>query len=167
MPVPKGTRIAGRQKGTLNKATVARLERARLAEQVADEVGKAAGVPGSAAELAVRKVMEGRRLAKDELEDVVPILKSIAAKYQQVAFAKPPGEAIYDSVAWDRLHTWLELFIGTCVKLAEFQSPKFRAILVHAQAEPPQKPAEDNVVDINDQTAIARVYMRVVSGRRR
>jgi len=165
LDVMKGKKTGGRQKNTPNKATVAKMRDAKIVEQAAEELAKETGMPGGVAQRVIAKVIENKRLAKDELEDVVPILKSIVARHQQVAYRTEPGTPGYQDVEWERLRTWLELFIDTCVRLADFQSPKFRAqFVIPPPAVPLPFPTEDNVVHLDDPVRLANVYRRLVTG---
>lgn len=121
----KRKKYGGRTAGTPNKATQERLERERMAEQIA----AAAGHAGSGA--AVAKAMETNRpLARTELENLLPILKGIVAHFQRVPFQATTTGQPGNKSDWDTFRTWLELFINTCTKLAPYQSPTFRAIAV-------------------------------------
>ena len=116
---------AGRPKGKQNKATLERIERERMAEQIAT----AAGHPGTGA--AIAKAMDKNHpLARTELEEVLPILKGIVAHFQKIPFAASRAGQIGNKSDWDTFRTWLVLFIDTCTKLAPYQSPTFRAIAV-------------------------------------
>ncbi len=156
-----GKKTGGRQKGSLNKATRERLDRARAVEQVAAEIGK----PGSVTAIALHKALEGRRLAKDEIAEVVPIIKGIVEHYQRksTAINKKTGLLVVKGDPSD-FKEWLRLFVDTCFKLADFQSPKFRAIMVSAPSEQPMKTIDgDNVIPLNDAVGASRVYRRIMS----
>jgi hypothetical protein len=151
-----GERRGGRAKGTRNKTTVERLERERVAERIA----VAAGHPGVGK--AIAKAMDqNRKLAKEELEEAILSLKEAVAKFQEVADRAPPGSKNFRASDWSALKTWLELLIDTCVKLAEFQSPKFRIAVAAAPPSSPGPAIEDGtVIDLNDPIAASNVYRR-------
>jgi hypothetical protein len=76
------------------------------------------------AERAVADALARRKpLAKEELEEVLPIVKGIVAHHQRAAMAVP-GQ-LGDLKPFKE---WLELFIDTCVRLAPYQSPTFKAV---------------------------------------
>jgi Na+-transporting methylmalonyl-CoA/oxaloacetate decarboxylase gamma subunit len=164
-----GERRGGRKRGIPNKATIERLLRGKIAEQVAEEIG----APGTAVAIALEKAASGRRLAKDELEEVVPIIKGIVAHHQQQVTSQDPATGrlvITPQADLSDLKGWLQLFVDTCFKLADFQSPKFRAIVVAAAPQETNqgRGGADNVIPLNDPVGAARVYKRIVSaGTRR
>lgn len=141
-----GERRGGRGKGTRNKAT---LERERIA-----------------AEIAARTVADaratGKKLAKDVLEEFMLLFAGMAASYQPwpVGLGKNPGENV------GQFEKWARLACEQAAKLAPFQSPTFRAVMVSIPGTPggPALPAprEDNVIELTDQNAIARVYSRIM-----
>jgi hypothetical protein len=162
-----GKKTGGRQKGSLNKTTHERLERARIVEQVAAEIG----APASVTSVVLHKAMEGHKLAKDELVEIVPIIKGVVAHYQRASTVvdKKTGKLRIKGDLSD-FKEWLRLFVDTCFKLADFQSPKFRAIVVAAAPNDQQRQVDgaDNVINIDDAIGAARVYRRIVSaGSRR
>ena len=164
-----GKKTGGRQKGSLNKTTLERLERARVIEQVAAEVGGLGTVKATA--VALHKAMEGHRLAKDELVEVIPVIKDIVAHYQRksTAISKKTGLLVVKGDPSD-FKEWLRLLVDTCFKLADFQSPKFRAIMVSAPGEQESMKTidADNVIPLNDAVGASRVYRRIMSaGTRR
>lgn len=158
-----GERRGGREKGTRNKATVERLERERIAEQIA----AAAGHPGAGA--AVAKAMETNRpLAKTELEDVIPILKSIMAHFMNPTIVAAKSGAPVSKAEWDHVRTWIELFVDVCTKLAPFQSPTYRAMLVSmTPGEAPARPGDDaKVIKMLNPVDVSREYQRIVRGKK-
>jgi hypothetical protein len=123
--VKKGMRPAGRDKGTPNKATVERAEIARIQNAQAQA--------------------RGLKLGKDMLEDYMMAFHNQAVVYQPLpAGVSVPGREPNP----DKFMQWGMLVVQTAKALAEFQSPKFRAIQVVAPAatrEP--KTIEGNVAE--------------------
>lgn len=151
---PKGTRYGGREKGAVNKRTKERLEALRIAEQAQHEVNKAQ----------VAKV----KLAKDVLEDYVGAFHNIAAFYQnEIAKAYlaglPPKST--DLAAFKQ---WGGMVVDAADRLADYQSPKFKAIMI--QAPPPSQPApplaigkDGNVIDLpKDPVTLSRLYQQMI-----
>lgn len=62
---------------------------------------------------------------------------------------------------WATFKAWLEFYVDAPGKLAEFQSPKFKAIAV---APPnsvlPAAPHEQRVISMDDPIALQQVYER-------
>lgn len=107
---PKGTRAGGRAKGTPNKATI---ERAIIAEQIVE-----------------RATMSGKKLAKEVLDDFMHLFAGMAAAYQPL----PPGMVAPAGKAQDeaKFLTYAKLAIDTAAELGPYQSPRLKAIQVHA-----------------------------------
>lgn len=136
---------SGRPKGSLNKATIERLE------QAATQVTKARAA--------------GKKLGKDILDDFAQLFAGMAAAYQPM----PPGVAIPPGRQPDetKFKEYAELAVYTAYKLAEFQSPKFKAIAVVMSGSDQQQdrgPLPPNVIAIDDPDALTRVYRRRISG---
>ena len=166
-----GERRGGRLKGSLNKTTREKLAKANIAEQIAEQIG----TPGSATAVALQKAMAGRKLAREEVEEIVPIIKGVVAHVQRQVMVQNATGAVEIAKGSDlgELKDWLRLFVDTCLKLAEFQSPKFRAVMV-AAAAPGDSGASSSaadggkVINLDDAVGAARVYKRIVSaGTRR
>jgi len=150
----------GQKKGTLQK-----IDEANVQEQIA-------------AALATAEKMRNARkkLAKEELEDFVPILREVVARFQRRAMrpgedgraTAGPDQTQFDPGDWKMLKEWMEFYVYTLDALADYQSPKFKAIAV--MAPPPSEPApaerKDNVVQIDDPAALARVYQRRITAAR-
>lgn len=120
-----GKKTGGKIKGSRNKATLERIERERIAEQIAI----AAGQPGSGK--AIAKAMDENSVwAKDELAAIIPLLKEIVAYLTNplVEAAKQSQESSRDK--WDHARIWIEVFVNTLSKLAPYQHPTFRAVAV-------------------------------------
>jgi len=141
-----------------------------IVEQIAEEVGASKAVTGAV----VQRVFIGHRLAKDELVEVLPIVKGIVAHYQQRVTAKAPdgtlmmldGPNVADALA--EFKEWLRLFIDTGFKLAEFQSPRFRAIMatVHHDLQQPGGFDPAKVTRLGDPVAVARAYAQTMKAPR-
>lgn len=148
--VRKGERIGGRQKNTPNKRTTEALERERIAEQAKNEVDKAA--------------RQHIKLGKDILEDYVKAFAAIAAVYQNRVATKFAAGGEPTQAELDAFEKWGSLVAQHAKALADFQSPKFKAIAVVAPPPSPERPAPSasNVREINDQHAMARVYQQMI-----
>lgn len=138
--IKKGMRPAGRQAGTPNKTTTERAELARLQNEESRR--------------------KGIKLGKDVLEEFMMLFGSIAALYQPL----PPGADLTGRTPnEDKFLTYARLTVETAKALAEYQSPKFRAIMMTAAApEQPPRTIDGNVTKINDPIAMARVYAQMV-----
>ena len=116
-----GERRGGRVAGTLNKATI---QKALIAERTAADART-----------------QGRKLAKDVLDDLMQIFMGVAAAYQFV----PPGamdkngNPIPPRGNGAEFEKWARLTVETAKALANYQSPTFRAIVV---APPPEEKGE-------------------------
>lgn len=141
----KGVRDGGRSAGTPNKATTERVEQAR----VAVEQAKGRGV----------------KLGKEMLEDYMMAFHAVAAVFQNkiatsLQQSQPPAAA--DLAGFQE---WGGLVVSTAKSLADFQSPRFRAIMV--QAAPGENAPRDvtpgsNVVQLKDPVAMSRAYQQLV-----
>jgi hypothetical protein len=154
-----GERRGGRLKGSLNIKTRERLEREKIAEQVATEIG------ASATGIAFHKAIEGRRLAKDEIKEAIPIIKGIVAHYQQQVSALNPetGSLVIQPEAdLGDLKDWMRLFVDTCFKLATYESPTFKAIVL---AEVPQPGDDAKMIDLQSKREpekATETYLRLI-----
>ena len=103
-----GERRGGRLKGTRNRATI---EKARIAELEIDKAKET-----------------GRKLAKEYLQDFLPVLAGMAATYQPL----PPGMIAPNGRQPDdaKFEKWLNYVIDVAAKLAPYESPTFRAVVV-------------------------------------
>ena len=142
MPRPKGSpKFGGKQKGRLNNATIAKIQEASI----------------RAAE--ARKL--GRKQAVDVLDDLMHTAMGMASKYQ------PPVKGA-DPVDENKFKEWLQIAGVFAKNLADFQSPKFKAVMV--QTGPTLVTPEDattidqdgNILDIDDPKKLARVYASMV-----
>lgn len=127
-----GERRGGRRPGSKNKKGSEReLIAAAIVEKVKAGTASKAEIQERAM-IAAREIQRANeqrsKLAKEYLEEFVIVLYSMAARYQ--AGGKQPNEEKYKE--------WLKLAIDCATKLAPYQSPTFRAIVV---APPP--PAQE------------------------
>lgn len=121
MPVPKGTRIGGRNKGTRNKATI---ERELLAARAAEERVAAAEA-------------SGRKLGKEVLDEFMHLFAGMAATYQPLRPGTPiPVGRTPDEPQFEK---YAKLAVHCARLLAPYQSPTFQAIMI---APPPPDPTE-------------------------
>lgn len=160
-----GERRGGRQKGTTNKRTAER----RLREGIAKKVAGATGADVATLTKAVNKVLESRAMAVDELASMMPVVRQIV-EYHQTAPFKAANSGKRPSVAaWRTLKEWLELYLRWCDTLAAYQSPKLRAVAVHAQMVGQQLPAPEASPDgekppagVLDAVEASRIYRRML-----
>lgn len=150
--VQKGMRFGGRTKGTPNRRTVERLEAERIARQAQDEVNKAH----------IAKV----KLAKDVLEDYMSAFHNVAAYYQnRIARAYAAGGEP-SKADMSEFEKWGTLTAQTAKNLAEFQSPKFKAIAITAPPPSDVSVANDDArVDRKDPIAMANFYKKAITRR--
>jgi hypothetical protein len=141
----------------LNKATTEAQERTRLAAEIAASMGKPLTNPAPAGAPAPMQ----RVLMKDRLCELAEIAIGAAAFHQPSA----PGQRENPNANWGEFRAWVELASKIVDKAADFQSPKYRAVLMGpVPEERPVRPITDgNVIDINDPIAASRVYARIVS----
>lgn len=147
----KGERRGGRQKGTPNKATI---ERNLVAAQRASDA-----------------IKQGKKLAKEVLEEFMFLTAGMAAVYQPL----PPGTVEAPAGrAPNRDEFWkcVEMVHAFGKELAKYQSPTFKAIAVHVAPnqntvrEINPRPDASNVIDLTDTQAITRIYKLRVGGVR-
>jgi hypothetical protein len=116
MAVPKGVRVAGRAKGTPNKATT---ERRLQAERERAEA-KASG----------------KKLAKERIDEFMELFIGIARHYQPVLPAMlARGVEPNPNASWPDFEKWSMHAIEAAEALAKYQSPQFRAVAVVATEE--------------------------------
>jgi hypothetical protein len=142
-------RPGGRQKGTKNRRTIEAAEEARIAVENAKGAGK--------------------KLAKEVLEDFMHLFAQMAMAYQPATpgMIRPPGPKARAKGNEEKFQVYSKLTVDTAKALADFQSPKFRAIMVSAPAAEhgdgaPQITKDGNVLTIDDPIAAARVYARIM-----
>lgn len=147
---------SGRKKNSRNKATVEREERALK-------------------ELAEQRFAAGRKLvlAKDELLEMIPVVKDMVAAFQSAAIANGkgmPDQKGFNPEKWSRYKEWAEFLAHICYRAADFQSPKYRAIAVAAapgdlNPGPQPKMIEARNVGDQDRERIANsTYLKLVKG---
>ena len=134
-----GTKRGGRARGQINNKT----------RDLLKEAGK---------QVTEAKKL-GRKSAIEVLDDLMHTAMGMAVKYQPPA----PGAEPIDS---QKFMEWIQI-AGTFAKgLADFQSPKFRAIMVSAptrgQDAAPTIDQQGNVLDIDDPKQLARAYASMV-----
>lgn len=137
-------KAGGRKKGTPNKATLERAEKARLQTAEAKKLGL--------------------KLGKEVLEEYMVLFSSMAQRHQPMAGVsmvkgKQPNEK--------KFLTYAQLTVKTAAAVADFQSPKFKAIMVQSApsgAEPQKTITQqgDNVLPLNDAVAMSRVYQQII-----
>lgn len=147
----KGHKTGGRQRGSANKATKERLEQERVALQAQREVDKARAA--------------NTVLGKDMLERFMITFAGMAAHHQPI----PEGQVAQPGRKPDesKFLTYAKLTVETARDLAQFQSPKFKAIQVIAPPAniPPPTPATGpggNVITLDDPVALTRVYQQLI-----
>lgn len=146
----KGRKTGGKQRGTPNKATRERLEQERVAKQAQQEVDKARAA--------------NTKLGKDILEEFMKNFAGMAAYYQPLPDGTPvPAGRKPDE---KRFLTYAKLTVETAAQLAQFQSPRFKAIAIMTPPPTPieaSRPKGSNVVTIeNDPQKLARIYAQMV-----
>lgn len=133
-----GERRGGRAKGTPNRK---RTERELIEKSLKSNIKSAEDL--ERAKIAAMAVQAARReggakLAKDKIEDYMATLEGMAGFYQP----RPPGQEANKNENFDRFLSCLDLAVYCAVKLAEFQTPKLRAVMV---AAPPPKASGEKV----------------------
>ena len=119
-----GERRGGRKRGTPNRKDVEKAEQLRLA-------AANAGFPVPAKAVPIKK------LGKEILEEFMMVFAGMAASYQPA----PPGQPPRPNQDEVKFRQYAELAVDTADRLADFQSPKFRAIAVTAPPADPNRPA--------------------------
>lgn len=152
----KRRKTGGRSRNTPNKRTVEAMEKARLDIETANAAGNQHAI-----------VQVKKKLGKDVLEEFMLLFAGLAAQHQPLPLGADTAGRTPDETKFLR---YAELTVTTARALAEFQSPKFRAIQVAIQPGgeasmrdiTPARADPDNVHRINDPTAMARVYQQLV-----
>jgi hypothetical protein len=132
----RGFKTGGRVKGSKNRATLER--------EAATQIDAAIGGK--------------QELAKDTLVRMMRLAEGAAAVHRT--------KINDDEKHWDRFGEWFDRWAYVAKEAAKYQSPQMRAIAVMAPAPaaPPEK--RDNVVQIDDPVALARVYQRRITAAR-
>ena len=133
----KGQRFGGRQKGSLNKSTLEKQRKA--AEAVAAEL--------------IQAKAEGRKLAKEHMQDLLPVLVRMVAYYQPTV----PGMPKNPHGNAEQFERWLWHFLALCRSLAPYESATFRAVDLRAtlpanQGADPMDVMRSLLDDIDDGT---------------
>ena len=152
-----GERRGGRPKGGLNKATAAKLLDAQVAEKVAEIIG---APPQEGATL---QRYTSRARAKDELAEMLPVLKGHVGHFQQAAIASGlPGTEKFNAAIWKMFREWFDLYLKACDTAADFQDPRLKAQLwVPPPQEMPAVPgAPAKVVRLGSPQAASRAYQQ-------
>lgn len=146
--VKKGMRPGGRKKGTPNRATVERVEQARIA------VEQARG----------RNV----KLGKDVLEEFMMLFADIARHHMPRVPGLPMPE--HGKPNEEKFLTYAKLAAATAKDLADYQSPKFKAIAIATAPGTPGAGAESEagvldsakIINMRDAVSMTRVYQRLI-----
>ncbi len=158
-----GERRGGRPKGGLNKATAAKLLDAQVAEKVAEIIG---APPQEGATL---QRYTSRARAKDELAEMLPVLKGHVGHFQQAAIASGlPGTEKFNAAIWKMFREWFDLYLKACDTAADFQDPRLKAQLwVPPPADmPARQDDERKVVRMGDPVRASRLYQQVMQAPR-
>ncbi len=156
---------AGRKKGDLSAKTLRTIAIAAAESQAKDAVAAAIEEARSAG-LMEGKDPRGRKRAVTVLEEFMMLFGGMAAVYQPL----PPGEAVPPGRQPDeaKFQTYAKLAVDTAGQLANYQSPKFKAVMV--SAAPPQdtparapRPGDDAKV-VGRIGNPALVYKRMIQG---
>jgi hypothetical protein len=142
--VPKGTRYGGRQKGSLNKRTIAQLREA------SEQVG------------AIKR--SGQKKATEVLNELMMLAMNYAARHHNKLMASANMNQPFDPLDYERFVEGMEL-AGTFAKnLAPYQDPTFSTIKVTMPAPEPvvDAAAKGKVLVIDDAAAATRVYQQMV-----
>lgn len=154
-----GERRGGRAKGVHNKTTQEKIDEERIAAQVAAEV---TGLPLPQGKLPSEGTTR-KPLSKERLSELAELFLGATAFFQ------PRGPSGTDNVNgnWDRFAEFGRLAMECHYKAAQFQSPTFKAINVSTvtPVEDKAKPGADNVINLDDPIAAARVYRRIMTGK--
>lgn len=105
----------------------------------------------------------GRKLAKEYLQEFLPVLAGMTAYYQPTF----PGMAQQNSNGNEaKFEKWYGYLLDTATKLAPYESPTFRAVQVSMTPGDSKQPGDDaKVVKMLDGVAISREYQRIVRGK--
>jgi hypothetical protein len=102
----------------------------------------------------------GKKLAKEVLEEIMHRMAEMAARLQPALPGGPPNPYADEANFWK----FTEAAIHCASKLAPFQSPTLRAIVVAAPAAIEREPLDQNkVIPMDDPVALARFYHQAVN----
>lgn len=145
MTKPTG-RPSGRHRGSKNKATIEREERARI-ELEAREREMQDGV-----EVIASARRSGRKLGRDVLDDLMHLGMGLTAEYQRLASLAPGQQIGQGTAAMEEKFWQAAAFTKDCaVALTNYQSPKLKAsVVMHGPREevpllPTPAPGSTNV----------------------
>ncbi len=122
-----GRKTGGRKPGSLNKRTKEKLEQARLDDNRGRELARTIAAPE------VHAPTVTARLAKNELEEVIPVIRGMLAYYQST-----PPQALAAGIPNNpnanagEFKAWMQIFVDATMRLARFQSPTFSAVMIGA-----------------------------------
>jgi hypothetical protein len=151
MPAGGAQPGAGRKRGGKNKATIEREQRALEA-------------------LKERAKTHTRTLAKDDLAELLTVVKASTQAFQLQAFNKgdgAPGKPGFDPAAWATFKEWAEFYANVCRWSAEFESPKYKAIAVVTnltEAPAPMIDATPTGTEEDQDRVANQSYLRLVKG---
>jgi len=160
-----GERRGGRTRGTPNKATVARLEEVRVAEEVAAEIDADPVALRAAIQRAGARGFRG----KDELIELGKVVKNHLVDFQAAALAAgKPGTKEYNAALWDKFKVWAEFFADVCNRVADFQDPRLKATMAMQLSSDAPKVINEGTefVRTGDPVAAARAYQRFIQAPR-
>jgi hypothetical protein len=143
----KGLKTGGRQKGSLNKRTIARLQEA------SNNVGE------------IKR--QGQRKAVEVLNDLMHIAVSFAGRHQQRLLKQEQAGQPYDATDYERFMQGMQMAGVFARELAPFQDPKFSTLKVTMPAPEPIIPGDGakdmgKVHVIDDAAAATRVYQQMI-----
>jgi hypothetical protein len=157
-------KTGGRTKGTPNKATVAKLLDAKVAEKVEALIGKTPEMTSTA-----MQVMARTPRGKDELAELILVVKGHVAKFQQAVLRMgEPDAETYNWSLHDRYVRLLELFAKVSDSAADFQDPRLKAQLWVAPPADigPRRDDDRKVVRMGDPVRASRLYQQAMQAPR-
>lgn len=135
----KGQKSGGRKPGALNKKTVEHLKTAGKQISEAKKLGKP--------------------LAIEVLDNLMNTAMAMASKYQPPTSDQPPRDH-------DKFLQWIQTAGLFAKNLADFQSPKFKAVMVQTSSPVGESDMtidqEGKILEIDDPKKLARVYAQMV-----
>lgn len=103
-----------------------------------------------------------RKLAREVLEEFMFLFAGMAAHHQP-----PPPGAVNLNENEEAFRYYAGMAVDTAAALAQYQSPKFRAVVQMAPPTIPEaKTIEGKVTRLDDQITLAQVYRRLVTHSR-
>lgn len=151
MPVGGRRENAGRKSGGKNKATI---ERELIAARQIDDARNS-----------------GKPLAKEVLQKLMEIAEGATGVNRPTTQSDLlNGKPANPDGSWDRFGEWFDRTAFVAAKLAQYQSPTFKAVAVSmTQPEPREEPKtiEGKVIDLNDPKVPGRVYLQMAKATAR